>query len=206
MALKTSDGDHLDTRGYECYPCEAMDIRQTYDGGFVLAGNVTFHTESGDSTCIGVLKTEPNLDQRWLRTWGGTGNDGAHAVVQDSDSGYVVAGHWGSDSWYIAKLAAYPVAVEERDLEAMPEELRLQCAPNPFNATTTISFTLLHQARTRLAVYDIMGREVRVLANENFASGGHRMSFDGTNLPSGIYFARLQSGEFAATRKLLLLK
>ncbi|MBU0510057.1 T9SS type A sorting domain-containing protein [bacterium] len=78
--------------------------------------------------------------------------------------------------------------------------------PNPFNPYTTISFALPHPAHARLTVYDVLGREVRVLANDNFAPGEHRLRFDGSDLPSGIYFARLQSGEFVATQKLLLLK
>ncbi|MBU0508666.1 T9SS type A sorting domain-containing protein [bacterium] len=206
MALKTADGDHLMTRGYECYPCEAMDIRQANDGGFVLAGSVTFHGQSGDSTCIGVLRTEPNLDQRWMKTWGGTGNDGAYAVVQDSDSCYAVVGHWGSDSWYIAKLAAHPMEVDERDHAAAPNVFTLRSFPNPFNPATTLSFTLPRPAHARLAVYDVLGREVRIVADESLTAGEHRASFDGSDLPSGIYFARLQSGEFVTTQKLLLLK
>lgn len=82
----------------------------------------------------------------------------------------------------------------------------LIATPNPFNPYTTISFALPHPAHARLTVYDVLGREVRVLANDNFAPGEHRLRFDGSDLPSGIYFARLQSGEFVATQKLLLLK
>ncbi|MBU0510058.1 choice-of-anchor D domain-containing protein [bacterium] len=82
----------------------------------------------------------------------------------------------------------------------------VQNYPNPFNPTTTISFSLPHQSRAYLSVFDALGREVRVLADENFAPGEHHLLFDGSDLPSGIYFAQLQSGEFVATQKLLLLK
>ncbi|MDD5087502.1 MAG: choice-of-anchor D domain-containing protein [bacterium] len=88
-----------------------------------------------------------------------------------------------------------------------PEDIFLdQSYPNPFNFSTTVSFSLPRNTPARLAVHDVLGREVRVLADENFAPGEHRILFDGSDLPSGIYFTRLQSGEFVAAQKLLLLK
>jgi hypothetical protein len=82
----------------------------------------------------------------------------------------------------------------------------LSAFPNPFNPSTTISFSLPREARARIAVFDILGREVTVLADNVFTAGEHRLMFDGSSLPSGLYFARLESGSMQATHKLLLLK
>jgi len=78
--------------------------------------------------------------------------------------------------------------------------------PNPFNPTTTLSFEIQEQGDISLIVYDISGRQVAVLVDDFVSSGKHEAVFDGANLSSGIYFARLQSKGFTAVQKLLLLK
>ncbi len=85
-------------------------------------------------------------------------------------------------------------------------EFKLSSFPNPFNPSTTISFSLPKSAITRLTVYDLLGREVAVLTDHLLEAGEHNLQFDGSDLPSGLYFARLQSGDFVTTQKLLLVK
>jgi len=78
--------------------------------------------------------------------------------------------------------------------------------PNPFNPTTEITFELPRAANTTLKVYDVMGREVTELLNGHLSVGEHRLTFDASDLPSGVYFYRLQAGTETQTRKMLLLK
>jgi hypothetical protein len=80
--------------------------------------------------------------------------------------------------------------------------------PNPFNPSTTIGFGVsgLGSSWVTLAVYDLLGHEVAVLVNEKKEAGYHEVRFDGTGLSSGVYFYRIQAGDFIETRKLLLLK
>jgi photosystem II stability/assembly factor-like uncharacterized protein len=78
--------------------------------------------------------------------------------------------------------------------------------PNPFNPTTTISFQLKADSYVTLKVYDVLGREVRTLVNENLKPGSYETRFDGTGLASGVYMYRLQAGDFIQTRKLILLR
>jgi hypothetical protein len=87
-----------------------------------------------------------------------------------------------------------------------PEDFRLTSYPNPFNPATTLAFTLAKAGMTTLAVYDITGRTVQTLQSGVMDAGEHNLKFDGAALPSGLYFARIESGEFTATQKLLLLK
>jgi hypothetical protein len=82
----------------------------------------------------------------------------------------------------------------------------LQNYPNPFNATTTFSYDLPKAGRVSLCVYDVLGHEIAVLKNGIAEAGTHRVTFDGSNLASGIYFARLEAGKFTQTKKLVLLK
>ncbi len=79
--------------------------------------------------------------------------------------------------------------------------------PNPFNPTTTLSFVIGHSSLVSLKLYDVLGREVATLINNEALEGGsHQIVFDGANLPSGVYFYRLQAGEFSDTKKLMLMK
>lgn len=78
--------------------------------------------------------------------------------------------------------------------------------PNPFNPTTTVSFELPAKGQATLMVYDVLGREVARLVEGEKGPGKYEVKFDGSNLPSGIYFYRLQAGNYSETKKLLLLK
>lgn len=78
--------------------------------------------------------------------------------------------------------------------------------PNPFNPSTLIGFQLPVSGQTRLSVYDILGREVAVLADGRMSAGSHRVTFDATGLASGIYIYRLESGGKTVTRRMLLIK
>ena len=86
------------------------------------------------------------------------------------------------------------------------EPVSFNVHPNPFNEKTVASFELRAANQVRLAVYDISGREAAVLAEEWYPAGHHSMLFDASNLPSGVYFARLTAGDLTQTRKLLLVK
>ena len=78
--------------------------------------------------------------------------------------------------------------------------------PNPFNPSTTIRYTLPASSEVRLSVFDTLGREVSVLVNGRRDAGDHDVKFDASGLASGVYYYRLQSGPFIATRKLLFVK
>jgi hypothetical protein len=78
--------------------------------------------------------------------------------------------------------------------------------PNPFNPSTTIAYSLANAGLVNLKVYDLTGRVITTLVNENQESGSHTVSFDGVNLPSGIYYYRLTAGSFSATNKMVLMK
>jgi len=78
--------------------------------------------------------------------------------------------------------------------------------PNPFNPSTTISFSIPARASTSLVVYDILGNEITTLINEEREGGNYTISFDASDLTSGIYFYRLTSGGISQSKKMLLIK
>jgi hypothetical protein len=78
--------------------------------------------------------------------------------------------------------------------------------PNPFNPTTKISFALPKAGNVRIVVYDLLGREIAVLVNEFKTTGNHSVDFDASNLASGVYLYRMESGTFTDSKKMLLIK
>jgi hypothetical protein len=91
--------------------------------------------------------------------------------------------------------------------EAQPDGYVLaQNYPNPFNPSTTIKFELRRSSEVELSVFDMLGREVSVLVNETREAGVHEVKFDASGLSSGMYFYRLQAGDFVQSRKLLLIR
>lgn len=87
----------------------------------------------------------------------------------------------------------------------MSKEL-LQNYPNPFNNSTVINFNLIADSKVRLSVYNIKGELVKNLLNQNQAAGRHQVTFDATDLNSGVYFYKLQTGEKSIVKKMILLK
>jgi hypothetical protein len=103
--------------------------------------------------------------------------------------------HYG-DAWKIG--AEQEEVVSEYSLQ--------QNYPNPFNPTTTISYSIPKNGLVTMKVYDILGIEVAELVNEVKEIGNYSVTFNASELPSGIYFYTLTSGNFIATKKLILLK
>ncbi|MCH8035115.1 MAG: T9SS type A sorting domain-containing protein [Bacteroidetes bacterium] len=114
------------------------------------------------------------------------------------------------------KWIIHPNAISvynEDGITSVVEELQLPNAfklqqnyPNPFNPTTTINYQIPKISFVTLKVYDVLGKEVVALVNEEKPSGNYVVEFDANRLPSGIYFYRLQAGSFVETKKMVLMK
>jgi hypothetical protein len=78
--------------------------------------------------------------------------------------------------------------------------------PNPFNPSTNIQFSIVRRQLTIVKVFDVLGREVATLVNEVKEPGTYTVQFNASSLASGVYFYRLQAGDFVQTKKLVLLK
>ncbi len=90
---------------------------------------------------------------------------------------------------------------------AGPKEFKLeQNFPNPFNPTTTIQYQLPQDAKVTLKVYDILGSEVATLINAEQEAGYYEVNWNASNLASGVYIYRLQTGSFVSVKKMMLLR
>jgi hypothetical protein len=83
--------------------------------------------------------------------------------------------------------------------------------PNPFNPVTKIKFTVPsietgHAPSVQLIIYDVLGKEIAELVNEEKPAGSYEVEFNGSNLSSGVYFYQLRAGSFIQTKKMLMIK
>jgi len=78
--------------------------------------------------------------------------------------------------------------------------------PNPFNPLTNIDFSVPNAGKVMIRVFDLLGKEIATLLDEYKQSGKYRITFDGTNLPSGIYFYKIITNNFSSTKKMVLIK
>ncbi|MCB0285734.1 MAG: T9SS type A sorting domain-containing protein, partial [Calditrichaeota bacterium] len=78
--------------------------------------------------------------------------------------------------------------------------------PNPFNPSTTIAFALPESQKISLKIFDITGKEIATLISGDRPAGSYQITFDASNLASGIYFYQLNAGSFSATKRMMLIK
>jgi hypothetical protein len=95
----------------------------------------------------------------------------------------------------------------QSNLNSTPNDFVLsQNFPNPFNPITSIRYSVPQTNFVKISVYDVLGREVALLVNEEKIVGNYEVKFNGSNLSSGVYFYRLQAGSFVETKKIILMK
>lgn len=146
----------------------------------------------------------------------GAGDYPYQAVAADFDADgrldIATANYDGADISLLWNGGQFPTAVGDDKSAALPEQFSLlPNYPNPFNPSTTISYTLPVQSRVRLAVYNVLGQEVAVLVDREQAAGPYSVEWRGETsggrpVASGIYFYRLATEQQTFTRKMVLLK
>jgi len=118
------------------------------------------------------------------------------------DSGYIYI----NDRSSVMIFRFIPTDIDD-DFSELPSSFALgQNYPNPFNACTEIQFDLKLAADVQLTVYDILGRYIETLMNSYRPAGSYNIIWDAADLPSGVYFYKLQAGDISESRKCLLLK
>ncbi|MEK7651581.1 MAG: T9SS type A sorting domain-containing protein [Patescibacteria group bacterium] len=157
---------------------------------------------------------------QWDKTWdySGTWVSSADGVLFWGNDLFVLSHSYSSSTGaipnviYLEKYKVDKVLSVGDPKPTLPSEFRLeQNYPNPFNPRTMIRFEMPKQSLVRLAVYDILGREVKLLVQEIKSAGVYETDFDASELPSGTYFYRLQvygssTSIFTETKKMILMK
>jgi hypothetical protein len=119
-------------------------------------------------------------------------------IVHIFSNGYFF---WG-DSFTVP----VPTGIAENETNLPVEYALKQNYPNPFNPVTTIKYQIPAMSFVTLKVYDVLGSEIITLVNEEKPVGSYEVTFNAVELPSGIYFYRLQAGDFVETKKMVLMK
>jgi DNA-binding beta-propeller fold protein YncE len=132
------------------------------------------------------------------------GRPRGQAFSPDGELSYVVQFNQPTNGLQV--FSATPVAIEKLDDTVPDRFILMQAYPNPFNPSTTINFMLHEAGHARLAVYDVSGREVAVLADQAMAPGTYQYTFDAAGLGSGVYLYRLDFGGQVATGRMTLVK
>lgn len=119
------------------------------------------------------------------------------------DAGSVGRGY--VSGWGIHFKGTFSTGINE--VTATPTRFALyQNYPNPFNPLTTVKFDVANDARAKISLFDVLGREVVVLLDEFKKAGSYEVEFDGSKRASGLYFYRIHAGDFVDTKKMALIK
>jgi hypothetical protein len=99
-----------------------------------------------------------------------------------------------------------PTGINDESVLVITDFMLEQNYPNPFNPTTAIKYQIPELSFVTLKIFSLLGEEIITLVNEKIEAGSYEVEFDATNLPSGIYFYKLQTPNFTQTKKMILLK
>ncbi len=154
-------------------------------------------TKSGTTLTTGVASITSDRTKVYPIDWcftvtnvvlsGYTYDEAANAVTQGCESGPMYS-------------------MDSRSMAALPAGFSLTNHPNPFNPSTTVSFSLPDASFARLDVYNIAGQRVATLVNRHLNAGQYSFEWDGSNAASGIYFYRLTTDDFTKTKRMVLMK
>jgi hypothetical protein len=197
-------GDTASTELYAAAGSSMIVLYSDIEGGYTGAGNIdeeplfvagdSLYNLTAESPCIGLGIDSVLIAGAWYRAPG-----------QDFD------GH----------LRARPICPQKCDIGAQEEQITVdvnpgmamvtayeleQNFPNPFNPSTTIRYGLPGRVHMTLTVFNTLGQQITTLIQGVQGPGFHEVSFDGSNLPSGVYFYRLQAGDFTQTKRFVLVR
>ena len=189
--------------GYNSFPYVAKK-----DNGNLLAAG---YTSSFGANLVDMYFSEFDADgiEQWSGVFGADSAETATTVTLLED-GFIATGVTnsfgpGDDDAYVVCFS-WDTFVEQYASQTVSSFKLFSAYPNPFNPETTISFELPASAYVQLGIYDISGREVARLVDGETSAGLHEIRFDASELSSGVYFAKLISGNHQKSQKLLLLK
>lgn len=159
-----------------------------------------FKTTHPDSTPVFML----NSPGSFFNT--DVSDDGQTVIASGKAVHARINGHGGTFYNVFIDTSDAPFGIRKEN-ETIPNSFQLyQNYPNPFNPSTIITYQLPNDGNVKLSVFDMIGQEVKVLVNSHRQAGTYNIRLDAGALPSGVYFYKLQAGDFTETRKMTLIK
>jgi photosystem II stability/assembly factor-like uncharacterized protein len=161
--------------------------------GHLFAG--TFNFGSG-------VKRSTDYGETWESINSGIPTNDVRSVAVDADD-YLYAGPWGYSLFKTTTSTLTSVEDERNTPTLFSLE---QNYPNPFNPNTLIKYSIPKSSQVTLKIFNTLGEEIEIIVNEERPVGVYEVNWNAANFPSGVYFYRLQAGDFVQTRKMILLK
>ncbi len=182
-------------------------VLKTDDGGYIISGHFG---PWGNQKDLYVIRTDALGNEVWSLIIDSGFDEAGLCIRQTNDGGYIIAGmrSWGGydcSDVYLVRLAS-ETGVIELNLPQPVAYFLLPAYPNPFNPSTLIRFEIPTAGDVQIQIYDIQGNIVATLTDGWQTPGSYQLTFDGSNLVSGIYIARLTTGDFSASGKMVLMK
>lgn len=182
-----------------------------FSQGFVYVTGSSLGSGTG-TDFLTVRYNASNGAESWNKreNYEASGNDAANSIaILDSNSVFVTgsaAFNAPAGTDYLTIRYTEPVGIRPISTNVPSAFELMQNYPNPFNPSTAIRFNVPKYSFVRLSVFDITGREVTVMANENLRAGEYEATWNASGVSSGVYFYRLTAGDFVQTRKMALIK
>ena len=222
IALAQNEGENCD-EAYDIISIPYNDIRNTCyyeDDGFGPSADVFYRLEIEYATDILITLCVGNTDYDsfiWLIADDCAteiaANDDACGLVSEMSfeclaAGVyyiVVEGYWQHCGTYTLDVLPGDSCEEPTIINPISYALKNNY-PNPFNPTTTIDFSLAEPQHAVLTVFSVTGQTIAQLVDSDLPAGNHSVVFDASNVKSGLYFYRLEAGDYSATRKMTIVK
>jgi len=178
---------------------------ENYVWGLRFCVSVYF-TDANNGTAVGrrgtILRTVDG-GQSWISQTSGTDLFLNGVYFTDANNGWIV----GDNGTILHTTNGGVTFVEEEQIADLPTAYYLSNNfPNPFNPSTKIKYSVPQTSTVQMKVFDVLGKEIETLVNEEKPVGTYELNWNAANLPSGVYFYRLKAENFVQTRKMILLK
>ncbi|MEO8513497.1 MAG: T9SS type A sorting domain-containing protein [Ignavibacteria bacterium] len=190
------------------YPAEISSVRNRngrFNIAYTLAGPSNYDTVKYIFTNSG----SPNMFTRTVNHLSGFQRPKPGIRLVDNDSCFAVWSQKGNGTNIWASEGCngqISIGIENTGYEIPTAYSLNQNYPNPFNPVTNIKFSIPNSGNVKLTVFDITGREVETLINENLNAGIYKVDWNASNYSSGVYFYKLESENFTDTRKMMMIK
>ncbi|HVP07635.1 MAG TPA: FlgD immunoglobulin-like domain containing protein, partial [Candidatus Acidoferrum sp.] len=200
-------GGTLDDRAYA--------LSMTSDGGYLMVG--TTESFGAGSADLYAVKVDPMGEVIWSQTFGGSQSDNCRAVVKNRAGQFVLVGctysySAGGSDLYLVTMSGDQATPVVDPWPNLPDGYELsQNYPNPFNLSTRIEYSVPRSGSVNLTIFNLLGQVVKEWQFRQVPQGTHSIDWDGRTesgevAATGVYFYRIEAGDFTASRKMLLMK
>ncbi|MEA1987003.1 MAG: choice-of-anchor J domain-containing protein, partial [Candidatus Marinimicrobia bacterium] len=178
---------------------------RSYNSSYLEDINVKLSTTSNNvsnfSTTLESITDIPNAWTQYSYDLSSYSGDSIYLAVQSVGTGHLLL----LDDFVLTTTdTGSGSAINENTI---PNDFTLkQNYPNPFNPQTTIEYSIPQNSFVKISVYNLRGEKIKTVVNENKIAGNYSVIFDGSNFASGIYFYRIEAGNYSNTKKLILMK